>query len=149
MQANNPAFKRLHQLFVGGLDLVEYIGLLVIGFATTVAMAQEIWVMVLARKVSLTDLLLMFLYLEVLAMAGRYLKTGQLPVRFPLYIGIVALARYLVLDVKDMNEWRMLGVASAILLLTISVLVIRYGHIKFPYEDAADGALPGGRGSHN
>ena len=149
MQANNPAFKRLHQLFVGGLDLVEYIGLLVIGFATTVAMAQEIWVMVLARKVSLTDLLLMFLYLEVLAMAGRYLKTGQLPVRFPLYIGIVALARYLVLDVKDMNEWRMLGVASAILLLTISVLVIRYGHIKFPYEDAADGALPGGRSSHN
>ena len=149
MQANNPAFKRLHQLFVGGLDLVEYIGLLVIGFATTVAMAQEIWVMVLARKVSLTDLLLMFLYLEVLAMAGRYLKTGQLPVRFPLYIGIVALARYLVLDVKDMNEWRMLGVASAILLLTISVLVIRYGHIKFPYEDAADGTLPGGRSSHN
>ena len=149
MQANNPAFKRLHQLFVGGLDLVEYIGLLVIGFATTVAMAQEIWVMVLARKVALTDLLLMFLYLEVLAMAGRYLKTGQLPVRFPLYIAIVALARYLVLDVKDMNEWRMLGVASAIFLLTISVLVIRYGHIKFPYEDAADGTLPGGGGSHN
>jgi phosphate starvation-inducible membrane PsiE len=43
----------------------------------------------------------MFLYLEVLAMIGQYFKSGQLPVRFPLYIGMVALARYLILDIKD------------------------------------------------
>ena len=150
MRTNIPAFRRLHQVFVGGLDFVEYAGLLVIGFATTVAMVQEINVMVIARRVTLTDLLLMFLYLEVLAMAGRYLKTGQLPVRFPLYIGMVALARYMVLDIKDMSEWRMLGVASAIFLLTLAVLVIRYGHIRFPYDDNPDGDIAAPpRGSHD
>lgn len=150
MRTNIPAFRRLHQVFVGGLDFVEYAGLLVIAFATTVAMVQEVQVMIEAKRVTLTDLLLMFLYLEVLAMAGRYLKTGQLPVRFPLYIAMVALARYIVLDVKEMSEWRMLGIASAILLLTLAVLVIRYGHIKYPYEDSPDGDIANTpRGSHN
>ena len=150
MRTNNPAFRRMHQVFVGGLDLVEYAGLLVIGFATTVAMVQEVQVMFEARRVTLTDLLLMFLYLEVLAMAGRYLKTGQLPVRFPLYIAMVALARYMVLDGKDMTEWRMVGIAASILLLTLAVLVIRYGHLKFPYDDNPDGDIAAPpRGSHN
>ena len=94
--------------------------------------------MVASHRVALADLLLMFLYLEVLAMIGQYFKSGQLPVRFPLYIGMVALARYLILDLKDMSEWRVLAVASAILLLTVAVLVIRYGHVRFPYREDAE-----------
>jgi len=46
---------------------------------------------------------------------------------------MVALARYLVLDLKELTEWRMLAVAAAILLLTLAVLAIRYGHVRFPY----------------
>jgi protein PsiE len=77
----------------------------------------------------------MFLYLEILAMVGLYFKSGRLPIRFPIYIAIVALARYLVLDMKNLDEYRILGVTAAILLLTISVLVIRYGHTRYAYED--------------
>jgi protein PsiE len=51
----------------------------------------------------------------------------------PLYIGMVALARYLVLDMKEMDAWRMLAVAGAVLLLASAVLLIRYGHVRFPY----------------
>ena len=51
---------------------------------------------------------------------------------------MVALARYLILDLKEMTEWRMLAVAAAIFLLTISVLAIRYGHVRFPYREDAD-----------
>ena len=139
MDIRSHTFDRLRGFFSSGLDLVEYAGLLVIAFATTVAMYQEAMVMVAAGRVALADLLLMFLYLEVLAMIGQYFKSGQLPVRFPLYIAMVALARYLILDLKDMNEWRMLAVASAIFLLTVGVLVIRYGHVRFPYrQDAED-----------
>ena len=94
--------------------------------------------MVEARRVTLSDLLLMFLYLEVLAMIGQYFKSGQLPVRFPLYIGMVALARYLILDIKDMSELRMLAVSAAIFLLTVAVLVIRYGHVSYPYREDAE-----------
>ena len=111
---------------------------MVIAIATTIAMYQEAMVMVEARRVTLSDLLLMFLYLEVLAMIGQYVKSGQLPVRFPLYIGMVALARYLILDIKDMTEWRMLAITAAIFLLTVSVLAIRYGHVRYPYREDAE-----------
>lgn len=141
MNIHSHVFDRLRRLFSGGLDLVEYAGLIIIGIATTVAIYQEVMVMVAAQKVQLADLLLMFLYLEVLAMIGQYFKSGQLPVRFPMYIAMVALARYLILDLKEMSEWRMLAVAMAIFLLTLGVLVIRYGHVRFPYrEDDGEGS---------
>ncbi len=139
MDIQSHTFDRLRRLLSGGLDAVEYFGLLVIAFATTIAMYLEAAGMVAARYVALSDLLMMFLYLEVLAMIGQYFKSGQLPVRFPLYIAIVALARYLILDLKDLTEWRMLAVASAIFLLTLAVLVVRYGHVRYPYrEDAGE-----------
>jgi protein PsiE len=139
MNIQSHTFDRLRKFFSSGLDIVEYAGLLVIAFATAIAMYQEALIMVEARRASLSDLLLMFLYLEVLAMIGQYVKSGQLPVRFPLYIGIVALARYLILDLKDMTEWRVLAVTAAIFLLTVAVLVVRYGHVRYPYrEDAED-----------
>ena len=139
MNIQSHTFDRLRKFFSSGLDLVEYAGLLVIAFATSITMYQEAMVMVESHRVALADLLLMFLYLEVLAMIGQYFKSGQLPVRFPLYIGMVALARYLILDLKEMNEWRMLAVAGAIFLLTVAVLIIRYGHVRYPYrEDAED-----------
>lgn len=121
------------------LAWVENVGLVVIGIATVVAMAQETWLMIEARHVKLADLLMLFLYLEVLTMVALYYGTGKLPVRFPLYIGMVALARYLILDMKDMNEWRMLSITAAILLLAAAVLLIRFGHTRYPYpqDDAS------------
>jgi len=138
MNIQSHTFDRLRKFFSSGLDIVEYAGLLVIAFATTIAMYQEAMVMVESHRVTLADLLLMFLYLEVLAMIGQYLKSGQVQVRFPLYIGMVALARYLILDIKDMSEWRMLAVAAAIFLLTMAVLAIRFGHVRYPYREDAD-----------
>ena len=115
------------------LSLVEHIGLLVIAVATVIAMANEVVTMVRAMQVTMADLLLLFLYLEVLAMVGAYYRSGKLPVRFPLYISIVALARYLVLDFKGMGDWRMLAITSSILLLTLAVLIVRIGHVRYPY----------------
>jgi protein PsiE len=115
------------------LSLVEHVGLLVIAVATVIAMANEIVAMVSVAQVNLADLLLLFLYLEVLAMVGAYYRSGKLPVRFPLYISMVALARYLVLDFKGMEEWRMLAITASILLLTLAVLVVRIGHVRYPY----------------
>jgi len=97
-------------------------------------MASEIMIMLRAVQVTLTDLLLLFLYLEVLAMVGLYYNSGKLPVRFPLYIGMVALARYLILDMKAMDDWRMLAVTGSILMLTLAVFLIRFGHVRYPYS---------------
>jgi len=88
-----------------------------------------------AMNVTLADLLLLFIYLEVLAIVGIYLKTGKLPVRVPLYIAIVAIARYMILDMKNLDTLRVLGLTGAVLILTLSILAIRYGHTKFPYDN--------------
>lgn len=91
--------------------------------------------MISNAKVTLADLLLMFLYLEVLTMVGLYYSSGKLPVRFPLYIAMVALARFVILDVKELDVWHLIGISGSILLLAGAVLVIRYGHVRFPYEE--------------
>ncbi len=122
-----PQFNRL------ALAFVENVGLLVIAIATVIAAASEVGFMIREGRVTLADLLLLFLYLEVLAMVGHYYGSGKMPVRYPIYIGMVALARYLILDVKEMNEWRMLAITGSILVLALAVLVIRYGHTRFPY----------------
>ena len=120
------------------LVVVEDIGLLVIAIATVIAMSVEIASMFTAMKVTLADLLLLFIYLEVLAMIGIYLKSGKLPVRMPLYIAIVAVARYMILDMKNLDTLRMIGLAGTVFILAVSILAIRYGHAKFPYDDTKD-----------
>ena len=125
--------ERMMQGGMRALRWVESLGLIVIAIATVIAGIQEVGVMIEHRSVQLADLLLLFIYLEVLTMVGLYMQSGQLPVRMPLYIGMVALARYLVLDMKEMDVWRMVGVSASVLVLALAVLVVRYGHTRFPY----------------
>ncbi|WP_413692933.1 phosphate-starvation-inducible protein PsiE [Psychromonas sp. KJ10-2] len=115
------------------LSLVEHIGLFTIAVLTVIAMAVEVWIVFKNWEVTLADLLLLFIYLEVFAMVSLYLKSGRLPVRMPLYIAVVALARYMILDMKNLDTWRMLGLSASILIIVLAILVIRYGHIKYPY----------------
>lgn len=108
-----------------GLVAIERIGLLVIVIATAVAGYQEVMLMVHNAKVTLADLLLLFIYLEVLTMVGLFFTSGALPVQVPILIAIVALARYLILDTKELHEWRLLSIAVAICLLAVAALLIR------------------------
>ena len=114
--------------------LLEDVGLIIIAIATVFAVGVEVSSILAAKTVTLSDLLLLFIYLEVLAMVAMYLESGKLPVRMPLYIAIVALARYMILDMKSMDNWRMLGIAGAILMISVAVLVHRYGHTNYPYN---------------
>jgi protein PsiE len=106
--------------------------LLVIGIGTALAMGNLIWKMADSGGVTLTDLLLMFLYLEVFAMVGQYLKAGQLPVRFPLYIAMVSIARDVILRAGANTELHLVASAGAIVLIAIGVLLIRYGQFRYP-----------------
>ncbi|HHT00681.1 MAG TPA: phosphate-starvation-inducible E [Thiomicrospira sp.] len=116
------------------INFAEYLGLVVIALATVYAAFGEVLHMVNAATVTLGDLLLLFLYLEVLAMVAIYLESGKLPIRLPLYIAIVALARLLILDMKDLTEWEMIAIAGTITLISIATLILRYGHLKYPYN---------------
>lgn len=124
---------RIDALGMRVMSSMERAGLAVIAIATVIAAGQEVAVMVGARVVTLGDLLLMFLYLEVLSMVSHYFSSGRMPVRYPLYIGMVALARYLILEMKEMDGPRILMITAAILVLAFAVLVVRFGHLRFPY----------------
>jgi protein PsiE len=113
--------------------LAEDVGLSLILLSTLVAGSIEVHHMWVQRNVMLEDLLLMFIYVETMTMVKVYWESGKLPVRMPLYIAIVAVARYLIIDIKDMESMRAVSVASAILLLAISVLLVRWGHVKLQY----------------
>ena len=121
---------------VGGrlLSWVEIVGLVVIAIATVIAGIQEIMEMVARREVRLGDLLLLFIYLEVLTMVGIYLQSGALPIRMPIYIAMVALARHLIIDMKEITESEIIATSVAILILAGAVRLIRFGHVRFPYN---------------
>lgn len=81
---------------------IQDAGLLIIAIATIIAVGIEVKSMNEAKTVTLADLLLLFIYLD----------SGKLPVRMPLYIASVALARYMILDMKSLDTWRMLGLRA-------------------------------------
>lgn len=120
------------------LQLLENIGLVLITLATVVAIGQEVVQMFVQGKVLLQDILLLFIYLEILTMVGLYFQSGKLPVRYPIYIAMVAIARYIIIGMKEMEGWTMVALALAILVLALAVVAVRYGHLKLPYpEDRA------------
>lgn len=118
------------------LSVIEAVGLFIIAVATVVATYHEVVKMVLSREVTLADILLLFIYLEIFAMIAIYVNAHRLPVRMPIYIAMVALARYLILDMKEMDNWQMITVSGAIFILALTVLLHRYGHVRFPYPDS-------------
>jgi len=132
---NPNKFRSLGQMC---LSVVEQVLLAFIALATVVATWQQIQHVWFAGTVSVGDLLLFFLYLEVMTMLNHYLGSGRLPVRYPLYIGIIALARYLVLDIQELEAWRIFAVSCSILMIAIAILIVRYGHVRFPYTDGTD-----------
>lgn len=118
-------------------SLIEKVGLLAILLATLFAGFSEVRHMVEAGHAGVSDLLLLFMYLELISMVEVYWSAGKLPVRMPLYIAMVALARHMLVD-QQLPALDLLGTAVAILLLAVAVVVVRYGHLKLPYRDAID-----------
>ena len=129
----------LKQFGANAIQIVERVGLLIVLAATIVAATQEILAMVRNGQVAVTDLLLLFIYLEVVTMSAVYWRVGRLPVRMPLYIAMVALARHMTLDTQNSEPITILAQAAAILLLGAAVLTVRYGHVRFPYTDEGEG----------
>ncbi len=122
-----------HRFGSKSLKFAEHGILIIISIATLFAIFEEVMLMFSRGSVQLGDLLLLFIYLEVLAMVANYAEVGKLPIRMPIYIAIVALARYLILDMKSMDDWRVLAIAFSALVLAAAVIVIRFGQLKLPY----------------
>ena len=110
------------------LEVFENLGLIIISFATVFALYQEIIFMISNRAVTLADLLLLFLYLEVLAMIRVFWDSQQIRITIPLLIAITALSRFIILQGKEQDPSALVYEASAILLIATAIVVIRLRH---------------------
>ena len=104
--------------------------LVVIAFLTAYAVFVEIISVVSIRAVKLTDLLLLFIYAEVLGMVAAFYKNRKIPITVPIFIAITALCRLIILQGKGINTIDLLYESSAILLLALSALAISWNLIK-------------------
>ena len=105
------------------IHLAEKTLLIFIAFATIYATIQEIYELFKIKRVLLADLLLLFIYTEVLGMVAVFYKSNRIPVTLPLFIAMTALARMIILQGKDPSD--LLYEAGAIVLVALACLIIR------------------------
>ena len=120
------------------ITIMEKTLLVIIAFLTTYAVVFEILSVVSTRAVTLTALLLLFIYAEVLGMVAAFYKFRKIPITVPIFIAITALCRLIILQGKGINTIDLLYESGAILLLALSALVIRWNliNLKRPKSDA-------------
>ncbi len=106
------------------IDSTEKIFLVLIAMFTVVAMGQEIMLLIENRKVELKDLLLMFIYAEVLGMLSAFYSKMRNLITLPLFIAMTALSRLIILQGKDTNPMVLLFESGAILLIAVACFVI-------------------------
>ncbi len=100
----------------------------IILLSTVIAVGIEIKTMFLNQSVTLADLLLMFLYLEVLAMVRIFWDQQSISITLPLLIAITALSRFIILQGKEMDPTGLVYEAVAIVLIASAIVILRLRH---------------------
>ena len=105
---------------------IQLLTLIIILISTIIAIGSELYQMFKIEKVTLADLLLLFLYLEVLAMIRVFWESQSIQITLPLFIAITALSRFIILQGKSINPEILVYEAGAILLIALAILVLRF-----------------------
>ena len=110
---------------------IQLVAVLAVLVATIIAFFVELSVMYETKTVGLADLLLMFIYIEVLGLVRSYWETRAVRITYPLVIAITALARYIILQDKDSDPANLIYIALAILIVSIATVVVRFRNSKY------------------
>jgi len=110
---------------------IQLMAVLAVLVATIIAFFVELSVMYETQTVGLADLLLMFIYIEVLGLVRSYWETRSVRITYPLVIAITALARYIILQDKNSDPANLIYIALAILIVSMAMVVIRFRNSKY------------------
>ena len=119
-------------------EILEKIVLSILLVCTLIAICQEILVMVENKRVSLADILLLFIYVEVLGMIKEYWLAKVIRMSYPLFIAMTALARLIILQRKDIEPVTLIYESLSILIIAISIVVLRVRHLDYFKRDKKD-----------
>jgi protein PsiE len=109
---------------------IQLTGAVIIMITTIVAFGLEVKKMIVTQDVFLADILLLFIYLEVLGMVTSYWGTQRIRLTYPLFIAITAIGRLIILQKKDIDAISLIYESSAILLIAIAIVVLRFRRSK-------------------
>lgn len=116
--------KRTDRIALSTFQAIEKLLLVVTALMVVAAAGMEVFRVIDLQAVTLADILLMFLYTEVIAMIAVFYSGKGSPFLYPIFIAITALSRLIVLQGKDMAPQNILYEAAAILLLALATMVI-------------------------
>ena len=110
---------------------IQLTAVLIVLISTVIAFFLEMKDMYLNRDITLADLLLMFIYIEVIGLVRSYWETRAVRITYPLVIAITALARFIILQDKESDPSNLIYISVAILIVAIATVIIRFRNSKY------------------
>ena len=116
---------------------IQLVAVLIVLFATVIAFFLEIHERYDNRDINLADLLLMFIYIEVIGLVRSYWETRSVRITYPMIIAITALARFIILQDKDQDPTNLIYISLAILIVAAATVIIRFRNSKILKLDSS------------
>ena len=110
---------------------IQLTAVLFVLVSTIIAFFLEVKEMYENKNIELADLLLMFIYIEVIGLVKSYWETRSVRITYPLVIAITALARFIILQDKDGDPSNLIYISIAILIVAIATVIIRFRNSKY------------------
>lgn len=115
----------MNKIATKAITVVEQALLIIIGILTLLGVTQEVINIYKSGEIRLADLLLIFIYTEVIGMIGVFYRTRKIPIILPIFIGITGISRLIILQGKEMEPVTLLYESSSILILALACFVVR------------------------
>ena len=119
---------------------IQLTAVLIVLISTVVAFFLEMRDMYMNRDITLADLLLMFIYIEVIGLVRSYWETRAVRITYPLVIAITALARFIILQDKESDPSNLIYISIAILIVAVATVIIRFRNSKYLKIDKSKSA---------
>ena len=132
------ATQKLDNGVLGFFSAAERILLVIISLLTMLAVALELAHFAESGRIRLADLLLLFIYLEVIGMAYAYYATHSVPVTLPVLIAITGITRLIILQGKEAEPSKLLFEAGAVLLLAIALAILSWASQRSPSMNSSE-----------
>ena len=110
---------------------IQLTAVLFVLVSTIIAFLLEVREMYENKNIELADLLLMFIYIEVIGLVKSYWETRSVRITYPLVIAITALARFIILQDKESDPSNLIYISIAILIVALATVVIRFRNSKY------------------
>ena len=110
---------------------IQLVAVIVVLVSTIIAFFLEMKEMYENKDITLADLLLMFIYIEVIGLVRSYWETQSVRITYPLIIAITALARFIILQDKESDPANLIYISLAILIVAISTVIIKFRNSKY------------------